>query len=139
MRVVVVPAPTAIGADCLGRSTLSRVHPIRGDAPDMLVFGDDRTTVEGWAKQLEVQASRLRLRLHPWEVRPTRAGVSFPGFRILPTEVRVRRSSVKPAERRLSRKRAQRREAGPNPYTPCSHCQTHPPANAGSTKAWPLG
>jgi retron-type reverse transcriptase len=70
---------------------------------DMLVFGDEASVVRSWAERIEERADRLRLRLHPWEVRPTRSGVNFLGFRILPTEVRVRRSSVRRAQRMLRR------------------------------------
>jgi hypothetical protein len=83
-----------------------RVRAYLRTMDDMLLFGDDRETVAGWARAVEERAWRLRLRLHPWEVRPTRAGVSFLGFRILPHEVRVRRSSVKRAERLLARAHA---------------------------------
>jgi RNA-directed DNA polymerase len=70
---------------------------------DMLVFGDDPSVVRRWAEAIEARALALRLRLHPWEVRPTRSGVNVLGFRILPTEVRIRRSSVARAERLLAR------------------------------------
>ncbi len=71
---------------------------------DMLLFANERQELTGWARAVEEQAWKLRLRLHAWEVRPTREGVNFLGFRILPNEVRVRRSSVNRA--RLNLKRA---------------------------------
>jgi hypothetical protein len=69
---------------------------------DMIVLGDDRAEVEDHARAIEEACQRQRLRLHRWEVMPTRAGVSFLGYRILPDCVRVRRTSVARAERRLS-------------------------------------
>jgi hypothetical protein len=68
---------------------------------DMLLFGDDRAELEDRGSALEAACARQRLRVHPWEVRPTRAGVTWLGFRILPDEVRVRRTSVRRAKARL--------------------------------------
>lgn len=79
-----------------------RIRPYLRYMDDMLVFGHQQAEVAAHALDLEERAARLRLRLHPWQVRPTRAGVSFLGFRILPHELRVRRSSVARAERRLA-------------------------------------
>ena len=86
-----------------------RIRPYLRYMDDMLVFGNDRAEVAAHARDLEERAARLRLRLPPWQVQPTRAGVSFLGFRILPDELRVRRSSVARAERRL----AERLRRGP--------------------------
>lgn len=69
---------------------------------DMLVFGRERAQVEGFARAVEEACWRQRLRLHPWQARPTRAGVTFLGYRILPDHTRVRRSSVARAEKRLA-------------------------------------
>lgn len=69
---------------------------------DMLVFSDDRAEVEGFARAIEEACWRQRLRLHPWQARPTRAGVTFLGYRILPDHTRVRRTSVARAEKRLA-------------------------------------
>lgn len=68
---------------------------------DMLVFGDDRATVVDIAQRIEAACHALRVRLHPWRVRRTCEGVNFVGYRILPDHVRVRRSTVARAERRL--------------------------------------
>jgi hypothetical protein len=70
---------------------------------DMLLFADDRAELAFWAAELERAAERLRLRLHPWQVMPTRAGVTFLGFRILPEETRVKRASAERAKRKLAR------------------------------------
>jgi len=69
---------------------------------DLLLFGDDRATLEGQARAVEEACWRQRLRLHPWQVRATREGVNFLGFRILEDQVRVRRTSVARAEKRLA-------------------------------------
>jgi hypothetical protein len=69
---------------------------------DMLVFSDDRAEVESFARAVEEACWRQRLRLHPWQARPTRAGVTFLGYRILPDHIRVRRTSVARAEKRLA-------------------------------------
>lgn len=78
-----------------------RVRPYLRYMDDMLVFGDDRAALEDLARRIEESCHALRLRLHPWEVHPTRAGVGFVGYRVLPDHVRVRRTSVARAERRL--------------------------------------
>ncbi len=69
---------------------------------DLLLFGDDRATLERHARAVEDACWRQRLRLHPWQVRATREGVNFLGFRILDDHVRVRRTSVARAEKRLA-------------------------------------
>ena len=54
----------------------------------------------------------VRLRLHPWQVRRTREGVPWLGFRILPHELRVKRTSVNRAKARLARLSAEARHNG---------------------------
>ena len=71
---------------------------------DMLLFDDDRARLKDNARAIEEACWRHRLRLHPWQVHPSRAGVSFVGFRILPDELRVKPATVRRAERRLRRK-----------------------------------
>lgn len=68
---------------------------------DMLLFHDDRGALEGVAREVEGACHALRLRLHPWCVQPTTAGVGIVGYRVLPDHVRVRHSSVARALRRL--------------------------------------
>jgi hypothetical protein len=46
---------------------------------------------------------RGKPRLHPWQVVPTRAGIGRLGFRILPGQMRVKRTSVVRARKRLQR------------------------------------
>ena len=70
---------------------------------DMLLFHDDRAALDDLARVVESRCADLRLRLHPWAVMPTRAGVGFVGYRVLPDHVRVRRTTVARAERRLVR------------------------------------
>lgn len=69
---------------------------------DMLVFGNDREQVAEWARAIENACLKQRLRMHPWQVHPTRAGVTFVGYRILPDRVRVKRSTVRRARQRLT-------------------------------------
>jgi RNA-directed DNA polymerase len=83
-----------------------RIRPYLRYMDDMLLFDDDRPRLEDAAHSLEELAHGLRLRLHPWQVRPTREGVSFVGYRVLPDSVRVRRSTVARAEKRLAEKLA---------------------------------
>lgn len=68
---------------------------------DMLLLHDDRHALERTARAVEDACHALRLRLHPWSVQPTRGGVGFVGFRVMTDHVRVRRSSVGRAMRRL--------------------------------------
>ncbi|MFO0645650.1 MAG: RNA-directed DNA polymerase [Polyangiales bacterium] len=68
---------------------------------DMLLFHDDRDALVDVARRVEAACAELRLRLHPWQVQPTSAGVGFVGYRITPHQVRMRRSGVARAERRL--------------------------------------
>ncbi len=68
----------------------------------MLLMHDDRRTLESVARSVEEGCHALRLRLHPWSVQPTMAGVGFVGYRILRDHVRVRRSTVALAERSLA-------------------------------------
>lgn len=74
---------------------------------DMLLFGDERSQVLDQAHAIEEACWRQRLRLHPWQVRATREGINFLGFRILPDTIRVRRTSVARAEKRLQELAAQ--------------------------------
>lgn len=76
---------------------------------DMLLLHDDRAALTALAREVETACHGLRLRLHPWSVQPTAAGVGFVGFRIMPDHVRVRRSTVRRAEGRM---REQLRIAG---------------------------
>jgi hypothetical protein len=78
-----------------------RLRPYLRYMDDMLLFHDDRATLEQLAHAVERECHALRLRLHPWQVVPTRAGVGIVGYRIGPDQVRVRRSTVARAERRL--------------------------------------
>ena len=68
---------------------------------DMLLFDDDRARLEALARTIEGACGALRLRLHPWCVHPTEAGVGFVGYRIYPRYVRVKRTTVRRAEKRL--------------------------------------
>ncbi len=73
---------------------------------DLLLFDDDRARLQALGDELEAACHRQRLRLHPWQVKPTRAGVRWLGFRILPNEVRLLRSSARRAQRRLAERLA---------------------------------
>lgn len=69
---------------------------------DMLLFGDDRAQLQDWGHAIEEACWRQRLRLHPWQVVPVRQGVTWLGFRLRPGEVRVKRTSVLRAKKRLA-------------------------------------
>jgi len=69
---------------------------------DMLLFHDDRAALQRLGRTIEEACWSLRLRLHPWEVRPTHGGVSFVGYRVRDDHVRVRRSTVARAEGRFA-------------------------------------
>lgn len=68
---------------------------------DMLVFHDDPMELRRIARRIEEACAELRLALHRWDVRPTWQGVTALGYRILGDHVRVRRTTVARAERRL--------------------------------------
>lgn len=68
---------------------------------DMLLFADDHRALEQIARKVEAACHALRLRLHPWSVQPTAGGVGFVGYRVMPDHVRLRRSSVARAMRRM--------------------------------------
>ncbi len=80
-----------------------RIHAYLRYMDDMLIFADDRAQLEGWGHAIEEACWRQRLRLHPWQVVPTRQGITWLGFRIRPGEVRVKRTSVVRAKKRLAR------------------------------------
>jgi len=81
-----------------------------------LLFGDDARELAATARTLEQACWELRLRMHPWEVRPTRAGVGFVGYRVVNGHVRVRRSTVARAERGLARIVAQAERGEREPH-----------------------
>lgn len=69
---------------------------------DMVVFHHDRAALLGIARAIEEACWALRLRLHPYDAQPTRGGLSFVGYRMLPGYTRVRRTGVARAEQRLT-------------------------------------
>jgi hypothetical protein len=71
---------------------------------DMLLFHDDRAALCELARTVERACWDLRLRLHAYDVQPTENGVGFVGYQTRPDHVRVRRTSVARAERRLARR-----------------------------------
>ncbi len=79
------------------------VHAYLRYMDDMLLFGDDCTQLSEWGHAIEEACWRQRLRLHRWQVVPTRQGITWLGFRILPEQVRVKRTSVVRAKKRLAR------------------------------------
>jgi hypothetical protein len=79
------------------------IHAYLRYMDDMLLFGQDRAQLEERGRALEEACWKLRLRLHPWRVEPTRAGITWLGFRILPGQVRVKRTTVVRARKRLQR------------------------------------
>lgn len=83
---------------------------------DMLLFGDDRSALEATARRVEAECKALRLRLHAWDVQPTSNGVGFVGYRIMNDHVRVRRTSVNRAMRRLRWQRRQGADIGDDAF-----------------------
>jgi hypothetical protein len=69
---------------------------------DLLFFHDDRARLVEVGRLVEERCAALRLRLHRWEVLPTRDGVPLFGYRALPDQLRLKRTTVARAERRLS-------------------------------------
>jgi hypothetical protein len=92
-----------------------RIHPYLRYMDDMVLFDDDRERLLAWGHEIEAACTRQRLRLHPWQVVPTAGGVNFLGFRILPHELRIKRTSVRRAEVNLEERLAQAR-ANPELY-----------------------
>lgn len=70
---------------------------------DLLLFHDDRTVLTAHARTIEEACHGLRLRLHRWEILPTAGGIGALGYRFVPGQVRVKRSTVARAEHRLHR------------------------------------
>jgi len=74
---------------------------------DFLLFAEDKPTLHAWRAEIADFLVNLRLVLHPKKsvVFPVKNGVDFVGFRVFPTHVRLRRSSVRRFTRRLRRLR----------------------------------
>jgi RNA-directed DNA polymerase len=70
---------------------------------DFLLFANDKATLHAWRAEVVNFLVSLRLVLHPRKsvVFPVKNGVDFVGFRVFPTHVRLRRSSVRRFARRL--------------------------------------
>lgn len=70
---------------------------------DLVVFANDADELGNARKLLEKLLSGLRLTAHPVKtfIAPTRTGVNWLGFRILPDRVRVRAENLKRAKRRI--------------------------------------
>ncbi|MCB9660288.1 MAG: RNA-directed DNA polymerase [Sandaracinaceae bacterium] len=68
---------------------------------DMLLLGDDRGVLADASAAVVAACADRRLRIHPHDIQPTSGGVGIVGYRVLPDQVRVRRTSVARAERRL--------------------------------------
>jgi len=79
------------------------VHAYLRYMDDMMLFSNDREQLTDWGHALEEACWRNRLRLHSWRVVPARQGITWLGFRILPGQVRVKRTSVTRARKRLQR------------------------------------
>jgi hypothetical protein len=74
---------------------------------DLLLFHDDRATLKAIARVVEQAAWDLRLRLHGYDVQPARNGVGFVGYQVKQDHVRMRRTGVARAERRLAARLAE--------------------------------
>ncbi len=58
---------------------------------DFLLFADNPSTLATWRTEIYKRLERFRLRLHPAQVYPTATGIPFLGFRIFPTQRRLKR------------------------------------------------
>jgi len=75
---------------------------------DFVLFCNDKAQLQGWKTAIrDFLAANLRLELHPRKspVFPVGVGIDFCGFRIYPTQRRLRRSSVRRFVRRFRRQR----------------------------------
>lgn len=75
---------------------------------DFLLFAHDKATLHRWRSEIADFLVSLRLILHPTKsiVFPVKNGIDFVGFRVFPTHIRLRRSSVRRFARRLRRLQA---------------------------------
>jgi retron-type reverse transcriptase len=71
---------------------------------DVALFANSADSLRQARDVLEAELEALRLRLHPIksQIRQTRHGVSFVGFRVFPGRVRVRNHNLLKGKRRLS-------------------------------------
>jgi retron-type reverse transcriptase len=71
---------------------------------DVALFANNADSLRQARDVLEAELEALRLRLHPIksQIRQTRHGVSFVGFRVFPGRVRVRNHNLLKGKRRLS-------------------------------------
>ena len=85
------------------KHTLKARHYVRY-MDDMLLFADDKGELLGWeAETRAFVGERLRLELHEsGGPVPTRAGLGFLGFRLLPTHRRLKRAAVARFTRRMN-------------------------------------
>ncbi|MBI4675758.1 MAG: RNA-dependent DNA polymerase [Chloroflexi bacterium] len=72
---------------------------------DLLLFGEDKQVLGQWRAELIQRLARLRVTLHETraQVRPTRTGIPFLGFILLPTKRRLKRANVRAFVTRLRR------------------------------------
>lgn len=99
--------------DVIDHRILEEVRP-RGYVrycDDFLLFGDDRVALQDAKRFVAGALADLRLHLHPRKcfVKPTRVGIRFLGFRVLPDRTRLTTQSVRRAGRRLRWQARERR------------------------------
>lgn len=82
---------------------------------DLLLFGDDKSALWTWKRQLVERLTRLRVTIHPGaHPRPTYEGVPFLGFVLFPTRRRLkRRTGIHFARRYRALRAAYRQRAIP--------------------------
>ena len=69
---------------------------------DMLLFGDDPSTLWTWKQAVEKRLAHLRLTIHPGaQPRPVREGIPFLGFTVFPNRRRLKRRKGVHFQRRL--------------------------------------
>jgi len=71
---------------------------------DILLFGDDKTTLSTWHQTVVRRLERLRLSIHPGaHPRPVTEGIPFLGFTVFPERRRLKRRKGVSFQRKLKR------------------------------------
>ncbi len=75
---------------------------------DFALFSDDQEFLSDARTAIETRLAALRVKIHPIKSQlfETRHGANFLGFRVFPTQMRVRAENLRRARRRLRRMRA---------------------------------
>ena len=105
------------GFDHYVKETLKAAQYIRY-VDDFALFSDDLSFLREAQEAIRQYLNQLRLQLHPVksQIRATKVGANFLGFRVLPDRIRVRSENLRRARRRFKKIQQQylRREIGLN-------------------------